>query len=205
MAFNKILDSDKVGKGVVGLPDVPGLSTGQMQEKFDELANYCIERINQLIDELSAPTAAANVGSADGTVQIILDRLLGYAEDLTNSKADVNNVLARDNTLEYTPAGDYQPATKKYVDDKLVAIGAGDMAQSVYDPQGKRTDIFAEVEQARSYAEEVANNVGGTVNTHVSNTSNPHSVSKAQVGLDKVNNNNISMSASGTTLNITFS
>ena len=30
---------------------------------------------------------------------------------------DLTNYLAKDNTTEFTPTGDYQPATKKYVDD----------------------------------------------------------------------------------------
>lgn len=33
-------------------------------------------------------------------------------------KADINNVLTKDNTTEYTPSTDYNPATKKYVDEK---------------------------------------------------------------------------------------
>ena len=32
---------------------------------------------------------------------------------------DANNYLAKDNTTEYTPTADYNPATKKYVDDKI--------------------------------------------------------------------------------------
>ena len=31
---------------------------------------------------------------------------------------DLSNYLAKDNTTEFTPDGDYEPATKKYVDDK---------------------------------------------------------------------------------------
>ena len=32
---------------------------------------------------------------------------------------DLTNYLAKDNTTEFTPTNDYQPATKKYVDDKV--------------------------------------------------------------------------------------
>ena len=35
---------------------------------------------------------------------------------------DANNYLAKDNTTEYTPTADYNPATKKYVDDKYYRI-----------------------------------------------------------------------------------
>ena len=38
MGFTKIETADLVGKGVVGLPDTPNLSTTAMQEKLDELA-----------------------------------------------------------------------------------------------------------------------------------------------------------------------
>lgn len=34
-----------------------------------------------------------------------------------NTKADSSNVLKKDNVAAFTPTGDYQPATKKYVDD----------------------------------------------------------------------------------------
>lgn len=37
-------------------------------------------------------------------------------------KISRNNVLLRNNTLVYTPTGDYNPATKKYVDDSINAI-----------------------------------------------------------------------------------
>lgn len=204
MAFNKILNSDLTGKGVVGLPDVPGLSSGDMQEKFDELANYAISRINQLIDELTAATAASNIGYADGSVQVIIDRLLGYASDLTNNKADSNDVIKKDNVAEYTPTGAYNPATKKYVDDKVVEIGAGDMAKAIYDSDGdgvvdkaKDSDMLGG--QPMSYFAPLS-----SLDSHQEDNGNPHSVTKSQVGLGKVNNNSITMSVSGTTLNISY-
>jgi len=39
--------------------------------------------------------------------------------NLLNNKADKNNVLELNNTTSFVPAADYEPATKKYVDDKL--------------------------------------------------------------------------------------
>src|SRR6056297_468673 len=47
-------------------------------------------------------------------------------EDIVN-KADKTNVLEKDNTTEFTPTGDYNPATKKYVDDNA----SGDLSESV--------------------------------------------------------------------------
>lgn len=37
-----------------------------------------------------------------------------------SEKANSSDVLTKTNTTAFTPASDYQPATKKYVDDKVV-------------------------------------------------------------------------------------
>ena len=42
------------------------------------------------------------------------------------------NVLELDNTTPFTPDADYEPATKKYVDDAVIATG-GDMFKAVYE------------------------------------------------------------------------
>lgn len=42
------------------------------------------------------------------------------------SSRNTNKVLATDNTSSYTPTGDYNPATKKYVDDAVAGSGGGD-------------------------------------------------------------------------------
>ena len=68
------------------------------------------------------------------------------ATDIRTKKADKSNVLQKDNTEVFVPEDDYSPATKKYVDDAIDQViadaGAADMTQAVYDPQGKKTDIF---------------------------------------------------------------
>lgn len=60
-----------------------------------------------------------------------------------NGKPSADDVLTKTNAEVFTPTGEYQPATKKYVDDKVVSSGAADMTQAVYDPTGKQRDIFA--------------------------------------------------------------
>lgn len=48
---NKITEADLINKGVVGLPDVPGLTTIEMQNKFEEISrDVIIPRFNELID-----------------------------------------------------------------------------------------------------------------------------------------------------------
>jgi len=140
MAFNKITNEDIVGLGVTGLADVPGLSTADMQAQFDEYPEYLKERINQLIDELKDAAAASDIGTAKGTLQAVLNEI----EQNLSGKASADNILTKDNTEPYTPIGDYNPATKKFVTDTLVEIGAGDMRKAVYDANGNGTVDDAE-------------------------------------------------------------
>ena len=56
----------------------------------------------------------------------------------TKSEADgkyisESMVLTKTNSTVYVPSNDYHPATKKYVEDTLINIGASDMAKSIYD------------------------------------------------------------------------
>ena len=50
-----------------------------------------------------------------------------------SNKANISDVLSKTNTTSYTPSDTYNPATKKYVDDKIDVLDYGDMLKSVYD------------------------------------------------------------------------
>jgi hypothetical protein len=93
MAFNKITDEDRAGKGNVGQPDTPGLTTAEMQEQMDSLANLAIDRFNAHLDELAANTAAAYIGAtvptgitANENIQSILNVISGLITALNNVK-----------------------------------------------------------------------------------------------------------------------
>ncbi len=53
-----------------------------------------------------------------------------------DTKADKSNVLELDNTVAFSPDNDYEPATKKYVDDNIASAGGGDMLKTTYDANG---------------------------------------------------------------------
>lgn len=83
MAFKKITDEDRFGKGNVGQPDTPGLTTAEMQEQMDSLPNLAIDKFNELIDALNDSKAATNMGAevpdgitALGNVQSILNAMV---------------------------------------------------------------------------------------------------------------------------------
>ena len=127
MALTKILPADVSGKGVVGLADTPGLSTADMQAKFDELAlDVIVPKHNALADELAGAGGAAEIGTADGS----------NVEAALTARARSADVLTRANETPYTPTADYHPATKKYIDDKVFEAGAADMRKAVYDTDG---------------------------------------------------------------------
>lgn len=61
-------------------------------------------------------TKATETLQAVGGVLVIINNDI---TDLNNDKADKNNVLELNNETEYTPLTDYNPVTKKYVDDEV--------------------------------------------------------------------------------------
>lgn len=129
MAFTKITDGDLQNKGVIGLPDTPGLSTSEMQAKFEQTAREVIvPKFNQLVDDLSNPSAASQIGAngKNRTVQ-------GHIDNLENP----HNVTA-EQVGAYTKG-----QTDKAISDRISQIGSADMTQAMYDPTGRQQDIFA--------------------------------------------------------------
>ena len=129
MAFTKITDGDLKDKGVIGLPDTPGLSTSEMQAKFEQITREVIvPKFNQLVDELLDPSAASQIGTKgkNRTVQ-------GHIDNLENP----HNVTA-------AQVGAYtKDQTEKAISDRISQIGSADMTQAVYDPTHRQRDIFA--------------------------------------------------------------
>lgn len=129
MAFTKITDEDLLNKGVIGLPDTPGLSTSEMQAKFEQTAREVIvPKFNQLVDDLSNPSAASQIGAngKNRTVQ-------GHIDNLENP----HNVTA-EQVGAYT-----KDQTEKAISDRISQIGSADMTQATYDPTHRQRDIFA--------------------------------------------------------------
>lgn len=129
MAFTKITDGDLKDKGVMGLPDTPGLSTSEMQAKFEQIAReVLVPKFNQLVDELLGPSAASQIGAKgkNRTVQ-------GHIESLENP----HNVTA-EQVGAYT-----KDQTEKAISDRISQIGSADMTQATYDPNHRQRDIFA--------------------------------------------------------------
>lgn len=105
MSFTNITDEELVGKGVTGLPDTPGLSTEDMQAQFDEYPEFLKDKFRTLISELEAVTGALNIGAV-------------VPENIT-ADGNIQSIL---------------DGLRQYVDDTVIALGTGDMATGIYDP-----------------------------------------------------------------------
>lgn len=129
MAFTKITDGDLKDKGVMGLPDTPGLSTSEMQAKFEQIAReVLVPRFNQLVDELLGPSAASQIGAKgkNRTAQ-------GHIDNLENP-----HEVTAEQVGAYT-----KDQTEKAISDRISQIGSADMTQATYDPNHRQQDIFA--------------------------------------------------------------
>lgn len=98
MAFSKITDQERLGKGNVGQPDTPLLTTTEMQEQMDSLPNLGIDGFNRFIDEITDKTAANNIGceppsgiTAQNNIKAILNAIvLDYANAKTYAHTHQN-------------------------------------------------------------------------------------------------------------------
>ena len=148
---------------VSDLPDNPsqsGITAEELKRRFDANANNELKpSVNGIVDFLLGFTNGEEIKgirlnegnvievTTDGKNYISTGYSKAYITQMLAEKVDKSDVLLKTNTEEFTPTGIYQPATKKYVDDKVVLTGAADMTQAVYDPTGRQTDIFAEVDK----------------------------------------------------------
>ena len=148
---------------VSDLPDNPsqsGITAEELKRRFDANANNELKpSVNGIVDFLLGFTNGEEIKgirlNGDNVIEVTTDGKnyisTGYSKayitQMLSEKANKSDVLLKTNTEEFTPTGIYQPATKKYVDDKVLSAGAADMTQAVYDPTGRQTDIFAEVDK----------------------------------------------------------
>ncbi|MEG2501080.1 MAG: hypothetical protein RSA78_08425, partial [Oscillospiraceae bacterium] len=83
MKFKKITDIQLENKGILGLPDTPQFTSGEMKRKFDELPReVIIPAFNELSAELDAAEIYSRVKSGDiKAMRINLDSQLEVSKD----------------------------------------------------------------------------------------------------------------------------
>ena len=146
MAFRKITEGDMLGKGNVGRPDTPGVSTAEMQRSMDELPREVLApAFIELAGQLEAETAAADLGAAApegvtaapaGKLQAVRNGLRDLVKAHTDRADNPHGVTA-------AQAGAYSKAeTDAAISAKVVELGAGDMAKSIYDPGNEQQPLL---------------------------------------------------------------
>lgn len=145
MAFERITEDDLQGKGNLGRPDTPGVDTTEMQRILDELPREVIvPAFNRLAEQLEAAAAAASLGArppeglpegTPATAQGVLEAMQAGAAEHA-ARTDNPHAVTAAQTGAYT-----KEETEEAIGRRVVEIGAGDMAQAVYDPARLGVDV----------------------------------------------------------------
>lgn len=93
----KVSSADRAGKGVTGLPDTPGLSTGDMQARFDSLGNLAIDKFNNMVDSVGG--GVVNDDTKIPTMKDIVDYVISMGGgDMTKAVYDTDDDGVVDNS-----------------------------------------------------------------------------------------------------------
>lgn len=134
------------------LDDQPGLAPDAMKAKFEETAKELLApKYNKLANQMESETASESLGAkvpeglpeeTEKTVQAVLLALMLYVQAHEKNQENPHVVTAEQ-------VGAYsKEQTDKAINDKVVAIGGGDMAMSVYDPDMLRKPIYKAIDDA---------------------------------------------------------
>ena len=98
MAFTRISNADLNSRGATTLADQPNMSAALLKEEFDAPAKQVVApKVNNLMDELEASTAAASLGAtaptgrSGGTVQEVMNDI---SSDLATVEAGMGQAIA---------------------------------------------------------------------------------------------------------------
>lgn len=102
------------------------------------------------------------VTNTDGTFNCV------KSESAIGETTDLSNYLAKDNTTEYTPTSDYNPATKKYVDD-AISTQTTNIISQITDSAPETLDTLNELAAALgddpNFATTITNQIAGKANS----------------------------------------
>ena len=180
MAFEKITDTSLANKGVTGLPDVPGLSTAEMQAKFDELSrDVIIPKLNEIVDGLNGDEVglSSKIENPETKEKDVIQNVVNAIYQIVKENSDKRHGHENKETLDKVTAELYNSITAlvsmfngiSAVDKTVTAddtkiptsgaivnyvteLGAGDMQKAVYDKNN--TGIVDDAEKLGGVAPE---------------------------------------------------
>lgn len=161
MAFEKITDKSLVNKGVTGLPDVPGLTTAEMQAKFDELSrDVIIPKLNEIVDGLNGDEVglSSQIENPETKEKDVIQNVVNAIYQVVKENSDKRHDHENKETLDKVTSELYESITElvsmfngiSAVDKTVTAddskiptsgaivnyvtdLGAGDMQKAIYD------------------------------------------------------------------------
>ena len=134
----KITSADRSGKGVTGLPDTPGLSTGDMQARFDSLANLVIDFYNKMVDNVGG--GIENSDTKLPTMKDIVDYVVSMGGgDMTKAVYDTDDDGIVDNSEQLEGHGavyfknfyDVTCPTTGYTEETITIWGESKTVQTI--------------------------------------------------------------------------
>ena len=180
MAFEKITDASLVNKGVTGLPDVPGLSTAEMQAKFDELSrDVIIPKLNEIVDGLNGDEVglSSKIENPETKEKDVIQNVVNAIYQIVKENSDKRHGHENKETLDKVTAelydsinalvsmfngisavhktvtaDDTKIPTSGAIVNYVTELGAGDMQKSVYDKDN--TGIVDDAEKLGGVAPE---------------------------------------------------
>ena len=89
--MDKITEQDLANRGVKGLPDVPGLTTEEMQRKLEEIAReILIPKVNELVEGLNNANSNLNTKlDKSGSDPLLINRNTAAVIEAYNNAAVV--------------------------------------------------------------------------------------------------------------------
>lgn len=180
MAFEKITENSLVNKGVTGLPDVPGLTTTEMQAKFDELSrDVIIPKLNEIVDGLNGDEVglSSQIENPETKEKDVIQNVVNAIYQVVKENSDKRHDHENKETLDKVTSELYESITElvsmfngiSAVDKTVTAddskiptsgaivnyvteLGAGDMQKAVYDKDN--TGIVDDAEKLGGVAPE---------------------------------------------------
>ncbi len=180
MAFEKITDTSLLNKGVTGLPDVPGLTTTEMQAKFDELSrDVIIPKLNEIVDGLNGDEVglSSQIENPETKEKDVIQNVVNAIYQVVKENSDKRHDHENKETLDKVTSELYESITAlvsmfngiSAVDKTVTAddskiptsgaivnyvteLGAGDMQKAVYDKDN--TGIVDDAEKLGGVAPE---------------------------------------------------
>ena len=165
------IDADEVAFDDTNL----GLGVTNVQGALEKIVEN-VGNINNEMDNLSSD--ASEITYNDSTV----------ADALNNLNSEVDNVLTTAKSYTDTKVADLVGSAPETLDTLQEVAQAIEENEDVVTALNSAIGSKANQSDLTNLQNEVTNTLGTQINTHTTNTNNPHSVTKAQVGLSNVDN-----------------